>query len=185
MKRRFAIIALSAVCLVTVFTVVPTNSLVEYYDPWLDINDDGDIDMKDVAASARAFGSFGDPTKNVNVMNWPVSEQVVVWWNEHLEMSDERWSEGYESCGFSQLRILIFVGGFTGRERVFFWVHGTMWNAERSEAVFPTYYYAAFTEANASHIVTMPVPSQTFNFYVATDGSSDGYVHLNFYLTWA
>ncbi|MEM3714053.1 MAG: hypothetical protein QXF82_03800 [Nitrososphaeria archaeon] len=37
------------------------------YDPWLDYNDDGRIDMKDIGITCRAFGTTGDPTKNVNI----------------------------------------------------------------------------------------------------------------------
>lgn len=59
-KKSLVIVVLSALCLTTILAG-PTNSLVGYYDPWLDINDDGKIDMKDVAAVAKAFGSLGDP----------------------------------------------------------------------------------------------------------------------------
>ena len=45
------------------------------YDPWADMNDDGKIDIKDIAYSSRLFGTLGDPTKNVNVTNWPIDEQ--------------------------------------------------------------------------------------------------------------
>jgi len=45
------------------------------YDPWADINDDGKIDIKDIAYTAAQFGTFGDPTKNVTVINWPVDEE--------------------------------------------------------------------------------------------------------------
>lgn len=41
------------------------------YDPWLDVNDDGKIDGKDIALPALIYGTAGDPTKNVNVTNWP------------------------------------------------------------------------------------------------------------------
>jgi hypothetical protein len=39
------------------------------YDPWLDTNHDGKIDIKDIAAVAKAFGTAGDPTVNVTVTN--------------------------------------------------------------------------------------------------------------------
>jgi hypothetical protein len=48
------------------------------YDPWADMNDDGKIDIKDIAYSSRLFGTLGDPTKNVNVTNWPQGYEVQV-----------------------------------------------------------------------------------------------------------
>jgi hypothetical protein len=41
------------------------------YDPWADINDDGIIDIFDLVNLANKYGTTGDPTKNVNVTNWP------------------------------------------------------------------------------------------------------------------
>ncbi len=41
------------------------------YDAWLDYNEDGTINMRDIGAAVQAFGASGDPTKNVTVTNWP------------------------------------------------------------------------------------------------------------------
>jgi len=35
------------------------------YDPWLDYNEDGIIDVNDLSPLGQAYGSSGDPTKNV------------------------------------------------------------------------------------------------------------------------
>jgi len=35
------------------------------YDPWLDQNEDGIIDVNDLSPLGQAYGSSGDPTKNV------------------------------------------------------------------------------------------------------------------------
>jgi len=35
------------------------------YDPWLDYNEDGIIDVHDLSPLGQAYGSSGDPTKNV------------------------------------------------------------------------------------------------------------------------
>jgi hypothetical protein len=45
------------------------------YDPWMDINDDGRIDMRDIGQLCINFMATGDPTKNVNVTNWPIDDQ--------------------------------------------------------------------------------------------------------------
>jgi len=43
------------------------------YDPWLDYNEDGIIDVNDLHPLGQSYGSLGNPTKNVNVTNWPSS----------------------------------------------------------------------------------------------------------------
>ena len=42
------------------------------YDPWVDIDQDGEIDIFDVVPVAYAYGAEGDPTRNVTVTNWPI-----------------------------------------------------------------------------------------------------------------
>lgn len=68
------------------------------YDPWLDTNDDGVINIIDIAATARAFGTSGDPTKNVNVTDWEPA------WKRELYMRDLNitWKEGSGSVGITK-----------------------------------------------------------------------------------
>lgn len=78
-RKNTIMTALTVLCLTMVlFSVIPTRSTVGItrstsgsYDAWLDTNDDGLIDMEDVGAVASAYLATGDPTKNVNVTNWP------------------------------------------------------------------------------------------------------------------
>lgn len=44
------------------------------YDPWLDYNEDGVIDVNDLSPLGDAYGSQGDSTKNVSVTNWPAPQ---------------------------------------------------------------------------------------------------------------
>ena len=44
------------------------------YDPWLDHDEDGDIDTDDLYLLAGEYGGLGDPTKNVNVTNFPLDD---------------------------------------------------------------------------------------------------------------
>jgi hypothetical protein len=75
-KKSLIFAVLATFCLATVlFTVVPVGSYGTY-DPWLDSpSEDGKIDVRDVAPVAAAYGSTGDPTKNVNVTNFPLDAQ--------------------------------------------------------------------------------------------------------------
>jgi hypothetical protein len=68
MIRKDLIIAvLATFCLATVlFTVIPVGSYGTY-DPWLDYNDDGKIDARDVAPVAAAYGSKGTPLDKASI----------------------------------------------------------------------------------------------------------------------
>lgn len=68
-KKDLIIAVLATFCLtVTIFMIMPIKSA---YDPWLDYNHDGKIDMKDIGAMAKSFGLSGDPTVNVTVVPCP------------------------------------------------------------------------------------------------------------------
>jgi len=75
-KRHLIIVALLTFCVTaTLFMIQPTRSQsgVGEYNPWADYNEDGLIDIFDLVPGAASFGTEGDPTKNVNVTNWPSS----------------------------------------------------------------------------------------------------------------
>ena len=63
MNRRFVIAVLTVACLTTVlFGAAPIRSSAPgpgEYDPWLDWNDDGKINMVDISRAAKAFGTSG------------------------------------------------------------------------------------------------------------------------------
>jgi hypothetical protein len=71
-NRRFVIAVLTVACLTTVLlTVTPIRSDIPgsgEYDPWLDWNDDSDIDIKDVSRVARAFGTSGTNVSKASLM---------------------------------------------------------------------------------------------------------------------
>ena len=78
-KKDLIVAVLITFCLTaTLFMVIPTRSQGGAYDPWADIDDSGRIDMYDIGYTARLFASEGDPTKDVNVTNWPTSKEVCV-----------------------------------------------------------------------------------------------------------
>ena len=71
-RKDLIIAVLATSCLTaTLLTMIPTKSSTAGYDPWLDYNDDGIVNILDISAMALAFQSTGDSTKNVNVTNWP------------------------------------------------------------------------------------------------------------------
>ena len=71
MKRDLIIAVLLTFCFTaTLFTVIPTIGSPDAgdYDPWLDYNDDGEIDMRDVGPIARAYGSEGTPINKTGLL---------------------------------------------------------------------------------------------------------------------
>jgi len=77
-KKDLVIAVLSTFCLTaTLFMIMPTrsSSAERQYDPWGDYNDDGKISIGDIVSTISLFGTYGDPTKNVSVTNFPVDEQ--------------------------------------------------------------------------------------------------------------
>jgi hypothetical protein len=85
------------------------------YDPWMDINDDGRIDMRDITQLCLNFMATGDPTKNVNVTNWlPQRPKVLlygVWdliWNSTGSVPVLRSGGGWLYVGdYERISILV------------------------------------------------------------------------------
>jgi hypothetical protein len=70
-----------------VSTTAETASTHEY-DPWIDIwpiEGDGEINLYDAVELLTKYGTKGDPTRNVNVTNWPE------WWPCPGEMNITNW----------------------------------------------------------------------------------------------
>ena len=63
MSRKFLLLAtLICVLLLTMASIPRSAQQVEReYDPWADLNDDGKIDIWDIAYAARMFGATGEP----------------------------------------------------------------------------------------------------------------------------
>ena len=97
MKKDTIIAVLATFCLTATLFMI-SSSLG--YDPWADINEDGRIDMRDIAYEASLFGSSGDPTKNVTVMNWPTHKNTAVWYAESLTSGEVELSPFYNASGF-------------------------------------------------------------------------------------
>lgn len=75
---RLLSIVLVVVFLASVFLVNATTSRsnatnTNVYDPWVDINGDGIINIIDLSQIGLGWQAQGDPTRNVNITNWPES----------------------------------------------------------------------------------------------------------------
>ncbi len=68
-RKGLSVAALLVFCLTaSFFGILPiSGESARDYDPWFDVNDDGKIDMRDIAEVARRFGSEGDPINKTEV----------------------------------------------------------------------------------------------------------------------
>jgi hypothetical protein len=177
---KFANILIAAVLLASPFVVGLTAS---QYDPWADINDDGKIDIYDVAYTAKLFGASGNPEKNVTVVNWPTSHDETVWWNEPLVGSGYLQSDIYNVSGFGHLHILARAQGLSGSEEVTVTIAGIIPNPLGGGwAVYA--YEVTLTSTSISTDISMPVPSETFYIQMYAPTGTSVSIYLSFYLTW-
>ncbi len=116
-KKDLVIVALATFCLtVTLFMILPTESSPGsvQYNPWLDTNDDGQINIVDIAATAKVFGTSGDPTKPVEIAERRVVENVI-----NFSIDEKTEDEPYPhfnitipAAGFRILTVSIWVYQF-------------------------------------------------------------------------
>lgn len=103
-RRDFVLAILVAFCLTaTLFSIIPVGGLGTY-DPWLDVNGDGKIDLKDYYTVGKAYGTLGDPTRNVNVTNTPLTVKVIQGtYTDAFDQCVENCSRTYSTHGYKQV----------------------------------------------------------------------------------
>jgi hypothetical protein len=68
-KKGLIIAVLATCCLaVTLFATVSTRSQSGGYDPWVDVNDDGSIDMADISIAIDNFMTSGTPITKAGLL---------------------------------------------------------------------------------------------------------------------
>ena len=75
-KKDLIIVALATFCLTATLFMIRTSWSGSDWDPWVDIKEDGTVDIYDAITLANAYGTSGDTTKNVTVTNWPVKRTL-------------------------------------------------------------------------------------------------------------
>jgi hypothetical protein len=175
--------ALACVLLGSLLLVQASSSAT--YDPWVDLDESGDIDIFDVVTLAGSYQTTGDPTKNVYVVNWPVSSDVGVWWAESLGPSSTMYSGVHYAEGFGQLHVLAKAAYLGAGESVEIVIYGELSNPSKTAYWLTTAYTTTLTSTSSSRDITIPVPSERFKFYASADAATSCDVYLSFYLTWS
>jgi len=77
--KQFTVAILFSLILLTLsFTSISNQQGGDTYDPWLDYNEDGVIDVNDIYHLSKAYGASGSTTRSMNVTNWPSTQNVNV-----------------------------------------------------------------------------------------------------------
>ena len=172
-------LVIGLILLVSPFLIQVTAS-PGVYDPWCDQDSDGDIDIFDIVTAAVAFDTTGDPTKTVYVQNWPVTNQITVFFGA---TSDIYWSEHYNASGFGHMHVIWRVTGLSGDESVTL----GLWVRIRSSTGstgFPVQSTVVNT-VNEQGALSFPVPSEEFFFSLDLATGTTATVYFAFYLTYA
>ena len=132
-KRDLIIAGLITFCLTaTLFLMKPTRSQTPgQYDPWLDVNEDGKILIEDVAWVAKAFGTSGDPTKNVNVTNprAVTLEKELNISTSFLSGKGSNWTDSFATGGYDRMFVSAAIIDVSDRAESFVYVglYGANW----------------------------------------------------------
>lgn len=122
LKKRYMVITVGIISVLLgsflVNNVILAQTNGSEYDPWIDYNDDGLIDVNDLASMSQAYGSSGDTTKNVTVTNWPIATHhltaVLTNTTLYANVGPEILSEAKEVFGIGNKTIIFLGGGVSG-----------------------------------------------------------------------
>jgi hypothetical protein len=162
-RKDLIIAVMVTFCLTaTLFMILPTSSNPgSEYDPWIDNNEDGEIDIFDAISWAHTFATSGDPTKNVNVMNWPVTNQQTVFWNATSNAT----STLYNATGFGHMHLTWWISGLLESESVTLRIWARIYNPVGGSQDFMVE-SMDINPFNYMGALTYPVLSEMFHFTI-------------------
>jgi len=186
MNKKLTIAMLATFCLTTLLMIPLTHS-TEPYDPWVDVTgptpgvEDGTINMRDIQYEILHFNTFGDTTKNVSVVNWPIAEQQTVFYN----VTESTVGSYYSAKGFSHIHLTWYMTGLVDPETVTIRIWAYMSNPAGGGGIGFWPSTIGVTSDNAKGTQKIPVPSASFAFSVYYAVGTTASVYLSYYLTYA
>jgi hypothetical protein len=107
--KQFAVAALFAICLLTsIFIPIAHQQGGGTYDPWLDYNEDGRIDVADLQPLGQTYGTLGDPTKNVTMAKH-TSKVIKIAESVSVSPYDIWASDSITIDGYAKVTVLIHL----------------------------------------------------------------------------
>jgi len=179
LKNRYIILALGIVSVLLGSLFVSNLILAQSggeYDPWLDYNEDGTIDVNDLSPLGEAYGSSGDPTKNVTIKHSYYEEDIYF---PAMPPGVERLE--FDLTGFRQVSYCIRPGIGTNLQCDI--VIGKFW-LDQTVAVFdhPTGTWVSLP-ANAFYYNVSAVSGPTLLILLNNIGATDAAVRVVVYVT--
>ena len=163
---------------------IQSSSSASQYDPWTDVNGDGVIDISDAALLGLGWGATGDPTRDVNVMNWPMCNATTVWFRAPFNST---WltSPTYHANGFGQMHILADVACL-GTANATIILYSNIWDASHTNRLAVTSLMLPIVGTGIRYYsTTIPVPNDEFYFLAyTTPVANNAQLYLSFWLTW-
>jgi len=117
-------IILSVVLLTSMFYVGITSSQ-GVYDPWCDQDSDGDIDIYDIVPAASAYGTTGNPTRNVTIVHNTYEFLEDFNFTEHSAHSYRFTTKGYRQVTLYVFLVYPVLEDTEVRVSVSFWIEGS------------------------------------------------------------
>ncbi len=130
-RKQGASAAVFAFVLIIAARVPLSVQQIGTYDPWLDYNGDGIIDVNDLQPLSQAYGTSGDPTRNVTIAQH-VTKLVRAAVSVYVPPSTE-WDSGLVSIdGYSKITVLISIMPYGSNQLTLNASDyaGTMWRIE-------------------------------------------------------
>jgi len=168
-KKDLIIAVIATFCLTsTLFMILPTRSSsnTEAYDAWLDVNDDGNINILDISSLAIVFGASGNPiNKTALLLELQSKVQTLEFTVKTLELNGTILPEIYERVRDSVvvIRGIVSEGSVQGS--------GFVYNFSGMMVVITNYHVVHET-------TSISVTFSNGNGYAATVNGTDAYADL-------
>jgi len=175
-RKDLVIAVLGTFCLTaTLFMIVPTRSQsgLNDYDTWTDVNGDGTIDMADISISIDKFMTSGDTTRNVTITGH-ATKLIRPAYGVNLNLSSQSWSSGLIPVdGYSKVTISIYS----------FWVVGPpMLNYFLYSSDGDTNFRTDSISFDNAIVQTYDIPNQYISILVSNPSTNQVWIYVDVYL---
>jgi hypothetical protein len=172
MKKDIIITAILTFCLTATIFMVATSNSAEY-DPWVDLNDDGKIDIFDVVGMTSRYAATGNPAKNVTIAG-RASKLITLANGEPIPAISWFTSDPISADGYSKISISI---GFTEPEFDYY-----LWTGHAPSSTPFLADQGDETTLGRINCKTYDVMNTYIKIRVRNPGAYEGYLNLDVYL---
>jgi len=162
-RKQFGISISSAIILLTIITTPRSGQQNNAsYDPWLDYNEDGKIDVNELYRLGEAYGTLGDATRNVTIAGHVTAFFSLDGGNFSIPGGTKWYSDIIPIDGYATVTILIQVSSASNFEGTLYACdnNGYPWQVEQIDPI------------GNSWVKTYDVMSQRVKIYIKNGGTT-------------